>query len=108
MTVPLNLKSFVNKPQGELLRLKEKTLETVRMLKITQIQWNDFASIGFTLSDGSFCKAGNKEFNQSHTFSAGDRITSVSVVMARYDRDIFQINFYCGNYKIVQIGKPDD
>ena len=80
----------------------------LRNLTIKRVQWNDIASLGFTLTDGQTCKAGSDEFCDSHIFEPSKKITRVECIITEYEREIVQINFYHDGERLVMVGKNDD
>ena len=57
-------------------KIENNKLKMLRELRITKVDWNlNLSSIGFTLNNGQSCKAGNKDFNLSHSFDPAMKIT---------------------------------
>ena len=76
---------------------KNKSMQELRNLAITQVFWNEWATIGFNLSDGQFCKAGTLDFNKSYTVDPIKKITLIECVIRKNEYRIIQINFYSGS-----------
>ena len=93
----------------DLTMLRDKSWQELRNLKINQVQWSGFIhTIGFTLSDDQSCKAGTRDFNQSHTFDPTKKITRIETVITKDESFILQMNFYHHNQKLTSVGLTDD
>ena len=86
--------------------LNNKTYQELRSLTITQVQWIECYSIGFTLSDGQTYRVGTLDCEDSHTFDPQKKITKV---VCKYgDDELRQIKFYCKEEKLVGLGISDE
>jgi len=68
----------------DLGRIRAMTLEQIRNLSITKVQWHQdhVDTLGFTLSDGQTCRAGNSyNYNNSFDFPADKKIVKVEVTL---------------------------
>ena len=68
------------------------------------MQWFEYISLGFTLSDGQTCKAGSYEFTESHTFEPSKKITKIECHIDKYDQFIIRIDFYHHQQRLVEVG----
>ena len=50
--------------------------------------WNDIFTLGFKLNDGSNCKVGNNNFDQSHTFDLSKKITKIESIISKDEQKI--------------------
>jgi hypothetical protein len=69
----------------DLGRIRAMTLEQIRNLSITKVQWYQdcVVTLGFTLSDGQTCRAGTLDYNRSFDFPADQKIVKVEVTLNR-------------------------
>ena len=96
----------------------DKSLADLKLLKITQVQWNwkgsiedtslKRGSIYFHLSDGNYCKSGKEDFDESYVFDDQKKITKVVCYIDKDEHFIGQINFFSDKERIIYIGKCDD
>ena len=91
-----------------MISLAKKSLQELRDLTITQVQWQSNATLGFTLNDGQTCKAGSYDFDKSYTVDPDKNITSIQVIIKKNESGIVQINFYSGEERLVKVGCDDD
>ena len=89
-----NVKNTVKLP--DILKLESKNSQELINMSITQVEWNDNHSIGFTLNDGQSCKAkaGPNSFPYRYTFDPSKKITKVEVIINKSEWWIIRINFY--------------
>ena len=88
--------------------LTGKSWQELRNLFFTQVQWYNNWAIGFTLSDGKTCKAGNYGFTNSYFFNQTKKITRIECIIYNQEDYILQINFDHHGERLVQIGRNDD
>ena len=63
------------------LEIANKNAEELRNLRIKKVEWCGIFTLGFTLSDGQSCEAGNPEFSQWHNFDPTKQITKVECII---------------------------
>ena len=88
--------------------LANMSVKNLRNLTITQVEWNNYYSIAFTLSDGQKCKAGSFSFLDCHTFNPSKKITRIECIIDRYENWINQMKFYHHGKRLVTVGIDDD
>ena len=86
----------------------DESLQYLRNLTITQVYWHGNLTIGLQLSDGQTCKAGDRDFINSHIFDPVKKITKVEVIIHMWEVTLLQINFYHHQQRLVQVGQSDD
>ena len=64
-------------------------------------------TLGFTLSNGESCTAGQSNKVSSHTFDQNKKITKVECIMWYDEKFICRMNFYSGQETIVKVGWSD-
>ena len=85
------------------------SLQELRNLAITQVQWYGVNSLGFTLSDGKTCKAGTSyDFAKSHVFDKSKKITKIVIIVENSESLIDQIKFFSGEEVLCTVGYDDD
>ena len=93
-----------------MIELTNKSLEEIRKLRITQVQWFGYVvTLKITISDGQTCKAGapTVNFDKSHKFNPSKKITKVECIIKKCEDWIIQINFFSGKQKLVNVGYSD-
>ncbi len=88
--------------------LEDLTLEELRNLGITQVEFCDLQTLCFTLSNGQTCKAGTHGFQKRHNFDPSKKITKVVMIIGQMEQDIIQIKFYSYAETLVKLGRYDD
>ncbi len=89
----------------ELANLTVKELINLTNLTIKRVEWNDMATLSFTLSNGEHCSAGSRrKVNKSRTFDPKKKITKVEVIIFCNEWYITRMNFYSGQETLVQVG----
>ena len=84
------------------------SLEELQSLKITQVQWCDTLSLGFTLSNGQSCTVGESDCEKNYTFDPAKKITKVECIIFKTEDFISQINFYHHQQRLVAVGYDDE
>ena len=88
---------------------KIRSIEDLRKLKITKVQWYSTFTIGFTLNDQQFVKAGTEyNFEKSFIFDPSKKITRIETIIEENELSILQINFYSNQERLVTVGISDD
>ena len=85
-----------------------KSLSELRNFTITQVYWYGHLAIGLKLSDGQTCKAGDRDFTNSHTFDPAKKITKIEVIIHMWEVCILQVNFYHHQQRLVKMGCDQD
>ena len=100
-------KKIISAP--EVQELTEKNLQELKDLTITQVSWGiNIYTLGFTLSDGSKCKAGILYATEGfHTFDPAKKITKVEAFISQSENFINQINFFHHEERLVRMGMTD-
>ena len=89
--------------------LGTKSLAELKVLTISQVQQWSASTISFTLNDGQSCTIGKSlEYNRSHVFDPAKKITRIEVIISKYEADIFQINFFHHQQRLVIVGFEDN
>ena len=88
------------------------SLQKIRNLAITKVQWNCNLSnltLGFTLSDGKTCRAGTSfDFDRRYVFKQSKKITKIVTTIDRNEYSIQQIKFFSGEKLLCEVGHDDD
>ena len=88
------------------------SLDQLKVLRITQVEWNGVYSLGVTLRDGQYCGVGKPEsismITHSHKFNPAKKITRIESIIHFNEYCIVQINFYSGEERLVAVGETDD
>ena len=91
-----------------MLEIGEKSVQELRKLRITKVEWHSIRTLQFTLSDGQSCKTDTSEFTSemtdSHIFDPTKKITRVEVNIHKSEFQILQINFYFNEELLVTVG----
>ena len=69
-------------------KIIHKSFQELRNLQITKVEWCDKLFLGFTLSDGQTCNAGQYNFNQSHVFDPAKKTTCIETIIEKNERQI--------------------
>ena len=90
-------------------RIRGMTLEQLVNLSITKVQWREdhVHVLGFTLSDGQTCKAGNYDYNGNFDFPADKKIVKVEVIKTYGAKNIGQIIFYSKEGVLSKLGSDE-
>ena len=85
------------------------SLQKIRNLAITKVQWNCNYTLGFTLSDGKTCRAGTSfDFNRRYVFKQSKKITKIETTIDKDEQAIEQIKFYSHKEVLCEVGHDDD
>jgi hypothetical protein len=98
--------SFTSIPN--LTTIRDKTLEEIGNLAISQVKSYFCDTLSFTLTDGQTCKSGTKVFTNNHTFDPTLKITKVEVIIHKYEVLIMSINFYSAKKTLIKVGGNSD
>ena len=91
-----------------MLEIRNKSAEELRILAITEVKWFSWNTNGFTLIDGQWCQTGKKDFTKSHTFDPTKKITRIDCIIHKHERLIIQIKFYHLEERLVAVGESDE
>ena len=111
---PINGKNAIEYITGHVqvpdkARLLDKTLEEIRDLRISQVQWYANRTLGITLSDNQFCKTGTyRDIKDSHFFDPTKKITKIECIIDNNEDWIIRTNFYSGKERLVAMGQVDE
>ena len=90
-------------------RFVDKTLEEIKDLRISQVQWYANRTLGFTLTDEQSCKTGTyRDIKDSHVFNPTKKITKIDCIIDNNEDWIIRINFYSGQERLVTVGLSDE
>ncbi len=88
---------------------KIRSIEDLRKLKITKVQWYSRWTIGFTLNDQQFVKAGTQfDLDESFIFDPSKKITRIETIIEEDEFSILQINFYSDQKRLFTVGSSDE
>ena len=84
---------------------KIASFEEFKRLRISKVQWNFINTVGLTLNDGQYGRAGGwRDFNSSYSFDPKKKITQIEVFIHKYECMINSINFYHHQQRLVSVG----
>jgi hypothetical protein len=96
-------------PIPDIATLANKSWQELRSLTISQVQWFENRTIGFTLNDNQSCKAGSKvNFKSIHNFDPAKKITKVECIIDDSLHFVEQINFYSYKEILVRVGWTEE
>jgi hypothetical protein len=87
--------------------LTVQSRKKLNKISIIKVEWNYMNTLGFTLSNGESCTAGQSNKVSSHTFDQNKKITKVECIMWYDEKFICRMNFYSGQETIVKVGWSD-